>query len=125
MLKERIAGGPNGAFLNRYGISEKSHPMDWVNALLPMTPESNKEDPVKANVKADGTTKFAVSNWTIYANMKAIMCNTGEEGHIFPIKFKTFKHLDIMKMIGVYVLDGLSPTPQLVKKMQLQSKEPK
>ncbi len=52
------------------------------------------------------------------------MCNAGEEGQIFANKFKPFEKADILKMLGVYVLDGLSPSLQLVRNMQPQSKEP-
>ncbi len=121
---ERIRGGPNGKFLKRYGLDEKSHPMDWMNALLPMLPEHNLEDAKVANVKGDKKTKFSISNWTIYSNLKAVMCNAGQEGHIFADKFKSFENEDIFKMLGVYLLDGLSPSPQLTKKMQPQEKEP-
>ncbi len=76
------------------------------------------------NVKGDKESKFAISNWTIYSNLKAVMCNAGEEGHIFANKLKPFENANILKMLGVYVLDGLSPSPQLVRKMQPQSKEP-
>ena len=34
------------------------------------------------DVKGDGKTKFAVSNWTSYTNQKASMENSGEEGHL-------------------------------------------
>ncbi len=90
--------------------------MDWVNALLPMTPVDNLEDAKLADMKGNKETKFAISNWTIYSNLKAVMCNAGEEGHIFANKFCPFENADIAKMLGVYVLDGLSPLPQLVKK---------
>ncbi|MFM8621986.1 MAG: hypothetical protein ACKOB3_01190, partial [Holophagaceae bacterium] len=48
----------------------------------------------------------------------------GEEGHIFAGKYCPFKKEDILTMLGVYILDGLAPSPQLVQKMQPQSKLP-
>ncbi len=56
--------------------------------------------------------------------MKAMMCNTGEPGHIFAGKFKPFKNEDILQMIGVYIIDGLAPSLQLIQKMQPQEKQP-
>jgi hypothetical protein len=61
-------GGPNTDFLNRYGLDEKRHPMDWFTAFMPLMPKDNLEDPSVANVKGDRRTKFAVSNWTAYSN---------------------------------------------------------
>jgi hypothetical protein len=97
--------------------------MEWFTAFMLLTPGMNLEDPGVANVKGNKTTKFAISNWTAYSNTKAIMCNAGEPGHIFAGKFKPFKNKDILKMIGVYIVDGLAPCLQLVQKMQPQEKQ--
>jgi hypothetical protein len=105
----------------RYSLDENSHPMDWFTAFMPMTPEMNREDAAAANVKGDRTTKFAVSNWTADSNAKAMLCNAGASGHIFSGKFKPFSNQDIMAMIGVYIIDGLAPSPQLTQKMQRQN----
>jgi len=123
-LDPRVLGGPNTDFLARYGLDETSHPMDWFSAFMPMTQNMNKEDPAAANVKGDRTTKFAVSNWTSYSNAKAMLCNAGEPGSIYAGKFRRFKNDDIMAMIGVYIIDGLAPSPQLMQKMQDQERQP-
>jgi hypothetical protein len=96
--------------------------MDWFTAIMPMTPKDNLEDPSVLNVKGDLRTKFAVSNWSAYSNTKAMLCNAGKKGHIFADKYRPFKNQDIMTMLGVYIIDGLAPSPQLVQKMQPQSK---
>ena len=51
--------------------------MDWFNAFLPMFPEDNPEDLVKANVGGDGKAKFSVSQWTTYSNTKETLTNAG------------------------------------------------
>ena len=61
--------------------------MDWFNALMPMRPEDNLEDPAVANVKGDKRSKFSVSNFAAYSNTKATMVNAGEKGHIFEGKY--------------------------------------
>ena len=33
----RVDGGPNKDHLKKYGLTERSHPMDWLNSILPMT----------------------------------------------------------------------------------------
>ena len=123
-VQPRKLGGPNTDFLIRYGLDEKRHPMDWFTAFMLLTPADNLEDPSVANVKGDRRTKFAVSNWTAYSNTKAMLIGAGEEGHIFAGKYRPFKNEDIVTMLGVYILDGLAPSPQLVQKMQPQSKSP-
>ena len=86
-VKPRIVGGPNSDFLKRYGLTSSSHLMDWFMALMPMTPNDNKEDAVAANVKGYNTTKFAVSNWMAYSNTKVVLCNAGMPGSIYSGKF--------------------------------------
>ncbi len=76
-----------------------------------MMPADNLEDAQLANVKGNKESKFTVSNWTFYSNLKAVMCNAGQEGHIFANKIQPFENSDIAKMLGVYVPDGLSPLP--------------
>ena len=49
--KHRVRGGPNSVFLKKNDLDEHAHPMDWFNALMPMFPEDNLEDPVKAKMK--------------------------------------------------------------------------
>jgi len=120
----RKLGGPSTDFLRRYGLDENSHSMDWITAFMPLTPENNKEDPAVVNVKGDRHTKFAVSNWTAYSNTKAMMVGAGDECQIFAGKHRPFTNQDIMTMLGVYILDGLAPSPKLVQKMQPQSKSP-
>ncbi len=117
-IKPRVIGGPNAPFLERYGFDGASHPMDWFAAFMPLTTGTNREDLGVSNVKGNKTRKFAISNWTAYSNTEALMCNAGEPGHIFAGKFKQFKNKDILKIIIVYIIDGLAPSPQLVQKMQ-------
>jgi hypothetical protein len=64
-------------------------------------------------VKGDKATKYAVSNWTAYSNTKTMLNNTREEGHIFARKHQPFTNKDIVAMLGVYITDGLAPSPKL------------
>ena len=109
----RIDRGPNIDFCRKHGLDEHSHLMDWFNALMLLTPNDNKEDPRKANVNGDRATKFSMANWALYSNTKASLANAGEEAFIFADKCKPFTAADINKMIGVYILYGLSPSPQI------------
>ena len=52
------------------------------------------------------------------------MCNAGEPGSIYAGKFKLFKNNDISAMLGVYIMDGLVPSPQLTWRMQDQEHQP-
>ena len=121
-VKPRVMGGPNKDFLKKYGLNEKSHPMDWLNAILPLTQKGNLEEIQDIDVKGDGISKFSVSNWTSYTNAKAMLSRAGEKGHIYKDKWKDFNDDDIRKFLGTLVIDGLAPLPRLATKMQPQSK---
>ena len=72
---------------------------------------------------------FAISNWTKYTSMKASMTNagepgeTGEPGHIFTGKYKLLTSDNIRRQLGIYILDGVAPTPQLNLKLKPQSRD--
>jgi hypothetical protein len=119
----RKMGGPNEKFLKRHNLDERSHPMDWFTALMPLSEGSNLEDAAKANVTGDKTTKFSVANWAKYANTKASLVHAGQPGHKFEGKYKPLTPSDITKMMGLMILDGLFPSPQLEWKMQSQAKQ--
>eukprot|EP00957_Ditylum_brightwellii_P196244 14952577-Ditylum_brightwellii.AAC.1 len=74
--KPREKGSPCSRFCLKYGLDEKSHPVDWLNSLLLLIPKDNSEDLVEIDVTGDRKTKFAVSNWTPYTATKARMANT-------------------------------------------------
>ena len=103
----RVKGGPNIAFLKKHKLNENSHPLDWFNAVLPLTPDDNLEDVADIDVKGNGKSKFAISNWTAYTSSKAAICNAGEDGYIFAGKYKQSKPLTteeyIRKMIGTRI----------------------
>ena len=84
-----------------------------------MTPQENLENMEEANVKGYKKSKLSVSQYYAYSNKKESLANAGEKGHKLEGKFKPFTPEDIMKMMGVYIIGGLSPSPRLVQKMQL------
>jgi hypothetical protein len=47
---------------------------------------------------------------------QSAIVNAGEPDHIFAGKFKQFSPSDIMKMMGIMLIDGLSPSPQLTSR---------
>ena len=123
LTRERLLEGSCGDHIKLYGLEENSHAMDWFASIMPMTQKDNKYNANVANVKGDVMTKFSVSNWAAYSNTKVMMANVSANGHVFERKSKISKLHDIMKMLGVYILDSLMPLPQLHQKMQPQSKE--
>ena len=74
-------------------------------------------------MKGNKKSQFLVSQWSSYSNAKVSLTNTVEKGHIFEGKFKPFTPEEIMKVMGVYIIDGLPPSTRLVQKMQQQMKQ--
>ena len=97
--------------------------MDWFVAFMPQTQDNNNENLALAIIKGDRTTKLAISDWTAYLNAKAMLNNAGQKSHIFANKCKPFTNADIFQMFGLYIIDGITPSPQLQQKMQPQSKQ--
>ncbi len=58
-----IKGDPKLLFLDKNKLDEKSHPADWQNSLLPLTPKDNLESLEDIDVKKNWRTKFSVANW--------------------------------------------------------------
>mmetsp|Transcript_14413 Transcript_14413/g.30257 ORF Transcript_14413/g.30257 Transcript_14413/m.30257 type:complete len:556 (-) Transcript_14413:739-2406(-) len=117
----RTKGGPNRKFLEKYRLNETSHPADWVNALLPLTPSDNLESIEDVDVKGDKRTKFSVSNWTSYTNMKATIA--GERGHSVTGRWTNMTNDDVRRFLGVIILDGLNPSPEMTAKFRSQSQD--
>ena len=84
-IEPRVLGSKNMDFLKCYGLSENSHPMDWFMAFMPLMADMNKEDLAKANVRGDGVSALAISNWTQYTVHKNKRNDgpCGEEGMYF------------------------------------------
>ena len=61
-IVEREQCGPNKSFLEKHELDEHSHPADWFNALMPLTPKDDLEHLSDVDVKGDGKTKSAISN---------------------------------------------------------------
>ncbi len=116
IMEPQVKGSPSKQFLEKYHLNERSHPDDWLNALIPLTPRDNLELIKDIDVKGNGSTKFSVSNWTTYTNCKARLSNAGEFGHQFAGRWKDIDNDDVRRFLGVIVLDGLNPSPQMTRK---------
>ena len=90
-------------FLKKHGLRENSHTMDWFNALLPMTPKDNLEDPFKVKVSC------AELGHVLDNEMNNKKCM--RKGAHFTGKYRPFKKEDIMQIIGMYIIDGLVRPP--------------
>jgi hypothetical protein len=105
-------GRANIDWVESKGLTEFSPPSSWFEALLP---EKRKA--------SDPRSMVSVADWTTYSNTKALLLNAGQPGYLYP-DWKPFSVSEVKKFIGLYIFQGLSPSPQLKMKFKLQSVDP-
>ncbi len=57
-MDSQVKSSPSKQFLEKYHLNESSHPADWFNALIPLTPHDNFESIEDIDVKMNGSTNF-------------------------------------------------------------------
>ena len=62
------------------------------------------------------------SKWTSYTNNKALLANADQEGDIYP-DLKPFSNDELRNHIGVYMVHGLDPSPQMSMKFASQQED--
>ena len=110
--RTHIESLPNLYFLEIRGINTTSHPGDWYNFLMPR---------IMCRQYKNGFTSIA--DFTSFTNKKAYLYNAGSGGTQYP-DFKEFSVDEIIQHLGVYILNGLSPSPQVEMKFDSQKKNP-
>ena len=92
---------PNLDFLFKNGINVDSQPCEWFDLFMPMRRKRH-----------NSTNKLSVEDLTTWTNLKALLDNAGEGGGVYP-KFIPFTIPEIAKHLGLYMLNGISPSPQV------------
>ena len=111
-----IIGGPKADFLLEKGLNESSKPQEWSNAFLPIFDRKGK-NPQNVN------TQLWTHKWAFWMNQKAIFCSAGVPGGVYP-SFTPFSNLEIECFLGLYILQGLNPSPQVEMKFNSQQVDP-
>ena len=55
---------------------------------------------------------FTIGEWAKFTHLKAQLCNYGKGGSSYR-DYTQFTLHDVMKHIGVYFINGVSPSPQV------------
>ena len=103
---------PNIEFIESHGINTTSHPADWFNVLM-----------LRSTRRQDKNGVTSIADFTSFTNKKAYLYNAGSGGTQYP-DFKEFSVDEIMQHLGVYILNGISPSPQVDMKFDSQKKNP-
>jgi len=97
----RIEGRAKKDWLQKNKLTPQSLPDKWIGALLQDKKQQN-----------DPKSVVTISDWCTYSNCKAMLCNAGQKGGIYP-EFTNFSPDEIKSFLGLYILNGLNPSPQV------------
>ena len=113
-MKEEIRenGRANSAWLDKHKLTPSSLPSDWFEALLPL-----KRQP------GDPASLVTIGDWTMLTNKKAMLANAGVPGGVYH-DWKPFSPVEVRQFIALYILQGLSPSPQIKMKFQPHNEDP-
>ena len=114
LLKGR-KGCPSPKFMKKNKLDRNSLPFEWFNAFLPVYDGSCSS--------LNASNKFWTSKWAVWSNQKAQQYGAGERGGLYK-DWKPFTHEDIERMLAIYIIQGLNPSPQLEMKFATQSEDP-
>ena len=109
-------GGPNAEFLFENGLNVNSTPQDWLMAFLPLYDGTARCSDRESNVCFS-------HKWAKFTNMKAVQMGAGVQGGCYP-SFLPFTYNEIERFIGLYILQGLNPSPRVGAKFSSQRADP-
>jgi len=94
----RTRGCPNPDWIEKHNLGIESTPIQLFDTFL---------------------LNSLIENWNSYTNTKALLANAGQKGKLYP-DYKPFTCNKLKKHIGVVLLNGISPFPQISLKFHNQ-----
>jgi Transposase IS4 len=104
-------GGPRLGWVEKHNLSVESQPQDWLEAFLP-----SYRSPQESG-------KFHTNAWSKFTNMKAQFSYAGTKD-CYPEYNKPFSPREIEQHIAIYILNGLSPSPNVEMKFSSHEQDP-
>ena len=114
--KVSVKGGLKMEFLLDNGLDENSTPQEWFKAFLPIY-DRGTNNPTHLK------TQYWTHRWANYTNLKAVLLGAGVPGGIYP-SFTPFSYQEMEQFVGLYILQGLNPSPQVDMKFSSQNEDP-
>jgi hypothetical protein len=118
--KERLKGRANDAFLKAHNLDQHSSPVEFAEAFIPMFKAKTamkpnpKKDPV-IDVQNQHGRHFSMEEAARVTNIRAERAFVGEA--TYKNKWEgPFSVKEIRQWLGLWVLNGISPSPSLDKK---------
>jgi hypothetical protein len=97
-------------FIRKHQLNLDSHPAEWFQSFLPIT-----------NTKRNQI--FSLENCLSWTNTKAMLENAGGQGGKYH-DFEPFSIVEFQRHIGLYLVQALSPSPQVEMKFRSQLEDP-
>ena len=114
--KVSVKGGPKMEFLLDNGLDENSTPQEWFKAFLPIYNG-------RTNNPTHSKTQYWTNRWANYRNLKAVLLGAGVPGGIY-LSFTPFSYQEMEQFVGLYILQGLNPSPHVDMKLSSQNEDP-
>jgi hypothetical protein len=111
----RVKGEPRMRFIERANLTVSSHPVDWMDAFLPVY-EKKSRDP------NSNPYHLSVDQLCKWSNEKAMLMQMGTKSR-YP-EFKAFTTEEFEQYLYLFFFNGLSPSPQLEMKLRSEQKDP-
>ena len=108
----REKGRASKEWVESQGLNEFSKPSEWLEKLIP--------DKQKTS---DPRCMVTIGDWTTYTNTRALLANAGTKGQLCP-DFTPFSAVEVKQFIGLNILQGLSPSPQVKMKFKPHHMDP-
>jgi len=102
-------GRPDPNFVKKQKLTCNAHPSVFFDIFVPF----------KTNTyNRAGRGEFpSIAAWTKYTNSKAMLANAGPGGQVYP-DFRPFTMREIRQHLGIYILQGLNPSPRIEMKFK-------
>ena len=114
--KVSVKGGLKMEFLLDNGLDENSTPQECFKAFLPIY-DGQTNNPTHSK------TRYWTHRWANYTNLKAVLLGAGVQGGIYP-SFTPFSYQEMERFVGLYILQGLNPSPCVDMKFSSQNEDP-
>jgi hypothetical protein len=111
----RTKGQPKTSFLKKHNLTKESHPTEFFKAFMPLK--------LNAYRNRDNAPYLSVAQCQQWTNLKALLANAGTDDCYKD--FVPFTVKEVQQQLGLYILNGLSPSPTIDSKFDTAAAVPR
>jgi hypothetical protein len=110
--RTRKEGNVNPKFIRTNKLTVSSHPADFVHSFLPFRTNTS-----------EGKEYLSIEQMTKWTNLKAALAGAGPDGTTYT-DYRPFTARETRQHLGLYIFNGLSPSPRVEMKFRPQTDDP-